>query len=142
MAVSVTIRDHCCFFLVPINALDNQYMRNHKANSWPRSCHMASSGKVNCWWKFKMIKEQHSKFVDELVIISFKLTLRNKWCYFNTFMLMVSFYTPWKYQKISGFLMFSGAQKETIDIKCVKCIYLLTTYFSPKFAGYEVNSSL
>ena len=41
------VRDHCCFSLVPMNALDNQYIRNLKAKTLPRSSHVASSGKEN-----------------------------------------------------------------------------------------------
>ena len=35
------------------------------------------------------------------------------------FMSMISFDAPWKHQKTSGFLMFSGGTKEISDMKCV-----------------------
>ena len=44
------------------------------------------------------------------------------WRIFTQFMPLISFDTPWKHKKASGFLMFSGRIKRDIGMKWVNCL--------------------
>ena len=52
-------------------------------------------------------------------IIFKKIISKRTWIILTHFMSLVSFYTHWKHQKISYFLIFSGVEKEASGLKWV-----------------------
>ena len=50
-------------------------------------------------------------------MLSLKLVAKN---ISTDFVLLVTFYTSWKHQETSGFLMFQGVYKESRGTKCDK----------------------
>ena len=67
----------------------------------------------------KLYKDRVQKW---LAMVAVKNKFDKKFSSFNQFMWLVSFNTPWKLQKTSGFLMFSGGIKETSGMKWVNCV--------------------